>query len=122
MYPLKNGAHSILTGLHNAVQSLPNYTKAAEYPARLVNKDGIRSPVGVCEWEFRNKESDALPPEAKIAMSMRHRKSDFAELDTLIVDHSAVRPSFSSTIQDNLMHPILGRLESGLVGYAALNH
>ena len=120
LLPLKNGAHANHSGFHDGVKSLPNYMRDLGYRACLVNKDGIRKPSDLYEWEFRIEESDEPAPGATNPRSRRHRKTDFDKLEAFLSSDDP-RPFCLLHASRQPHTPFLGRLPSGLEGYDASN-
>ena len=120
MYPLRNGAHANHSGFYDGVRSLPNYMKDLGYRACLVNKDGIRKPSDLYEWEFRIKESEEMAPGGTIPKSMRHRQSRFDEIEQYLASDDD-RPFCLLHASRQPHTPWLGKLPNGLEGYDASN-
>lgn len=120
MAPLKNGAHANHSGFYDGVRSLPNYMKELGYRAAIFNKDGIRRPSDLYEWEYRFVESDTPLPGASSPPSRRHLTTRFDKMERLITADDP-RP-FCILHASRLPHtPFLGRLPNGLEGYDASN-
>ncbi|MDC0935396.1 sulfatase [Pirellulales bacterium] len=120
MLPLKNGAHANHSGFDDGVKSLPNYMKELGYRACIFNKDGIRRPSDIYEWEYRFVESDQPLPGASEPPSRRHLKSRFDEMEAIMASDDD-RP-FCIFHASRLPHtPYMGKLANGLEGYDASN-
>jgi len=121
MMPVKNGAHANHSGFHDGVKSLPNFMRDLGYRACLVNKDGIRKPSDIYEWEHRILESDEMAPGGTIPKSRRHRMTRFDELESFIASDDD-RPFCLMHASRQPHTPYFSRLPNGLEGYDASNH
>lgn len=121
MMPLKHGAHANHSGFYDGVKSLPNFMRDLDYRACLVNKDGIRKPSDIYEWEHRILESDEMAPGGTLPRSRRHRMTRFDELEAFLISDDD-RPFCVLHASRQPHTPYLGRLPNGLEGYDASNH
>lgn len=121
MVPLKNGAHANHSGFYDGVKSLPNYMKELGYRACLFNKDGVRKPSDLYEWEFKFVESEQPLPGASEPPSRRHLMTRYNDMEAIMTSDDP-RP-FCILHATRLPHtPYLGKLPNGLVGYDASNY
>lgn len=120
MVPLKNGAHPNHSGYFDGVKSLPNYMQELHYRAAIFNKDGVRRPSDLYDWEFRFKESDELLPGASDPPVRRHLMTRYDEMEKLLTSDDP-RP-FCIFHASRLPHtPYMETLPNGLEGYDASN-
>ena len=120
-YLLRMALTQITHGFYDGVKSLPNYMKELGYRACLFNKDGIRKPSDIYEWEFKFVESNRPLPGASVPPIRRHLMTRFDDMEAIMTSDDP-RP-FCIFHATRLPHtPYLGKLPNGLVGYDASNY